>query len=114
MSAPKRENIPWEHMEGSIMLNEEKKELNEENRDLNEKERQTNQEEVVAIPGLLTAKEVGKMLGISARAVNRLAREGKLGCVQLTSRDRRFTQELVEEFVKAVTVHRDWTWDVGY
>jgi excisionase family DNA binding protein len=105
-------------MEGSIMLNGENRELNGENRELNgenrelnEEKRQTNQEEVMTIPGLLSANEVGKMLGISARAVNKLASEGKLGCVQLTSRDRRFTKELVEEFVKAVTVHRDWVWD---
>jgi excisionase family DNA binding protein len=65
------------------------------------------EEEIIGIPKLLTAKDVGKILGISAKAVNKLAREGRLGHVKITARERRFTKELVEEFVRAETVCRD-------
>lgn len=77
----------------------------------NEETRQKNDEETRVSPKLLTATEVGEMLGISARTVNRLARTGKLGCVQLTDRDRKFTTELVQEFIEAETHHRDPIWD---
>ena len=55
----------------------------------------------VAIPELLTAKGVGAILGISAKTVHKLVREKKLACVQVTSRDRRFTPEQVQEYIRS-------------
>jgi hypothetical protein len=39
---------------------------------------------------LLDSKEVATILKISHKTVHKLAREGKLACVQVTARDRRF------------------------
>ena len=50
---------------------------------------------------LMTAKDVAEILGISAKTVNRLARERKLGCVQVTGKERRFTEEQVREYIEA-------------
>ncbi len=79
----------------------------------NEETRQT-KEDSIDIQKLMTAQDVGEMLGISARTVNKLARNGKLGCVQITGRERRFTIRLLQEFIKAETRHRDWVWDVEF
>jgi excisionase family DNA binding protein len=62
-------------------------------------------------PRFLTAIDVGQMLGISARTVNRLVKDGRIGCVQITHSRRLFTKELVEEFIGAETAHRDPSWD---
>ncbi len=78
---------------------------------LTEQKKQTNEEESIVIPRLLSAQEVGEILGISAKTVNKLARQGRLGYVELTTRKKAFTKELVEEFIKAETYPRDWTWD---
>ena len=40
----------------------------------------------------MTVMEVGSILGISTKTVHKLVREGKLSCVQVTARDRRFTE----------------------
>ncbi len=50
---------------------------------------------------LLTAQEVAKILGISRKTVHRLVREGKLPCVQVTARERRFTPEQVQEYIES-------------
>jgi predicted site-specific integrase-resolvase len=42
---------------------------------------------------LLDAKDVARLLGISAKTVHKRVREGKLGCVQVTPKDRRFTKK---------------------
>ena len=46
-------------------------------------------------------------MGITAKTVHKLARDGRLGCAEVTARERRFTMELVEEFIKGETRHRD-------
>ncbi len=56
---------------------------------------------------LLTAELVGRILGIGANTVNKLAKEGKIGCVEVTSNKRLFTKELLEEFIKKQTSRRD-------
>jgi excisionase family DNA binding protein len=53
---------------------------------------------------LMTADAVAKYLGVKVKTVHQLVREGRLSCVQLTARDRRFTREQVEEFVTRRTV----------
>lgn len=41
---------------------------------------------------LMTAVDVGLILGISTKTVHKLVRERKLSCVQVTARDRRFVR----------------------
>jgi len=50
---------------------------------------------------LLKAEEVAKFLSLSAKTVHKLARERKLACVQVTARDRRFTQEQIQEYIRS-------------
>jgi excisionase family DNA binding protein len=50
---------------------------------------------------LMTAKDVAEILGISAKTVNKLVREAKLGCVQVTTKERRFTEEQVQTYIEA-------------
>ncbi len=45
--------------------------------------------------------DVAEILGISVKTVHKLVREGKLGCVQVTSKDRRFTEEQVRAYIDA-------------
>jgi excisionase family DNA binding protein len=52
------------------------------------------------LPALWQAAEVAKILGISVKTVHKLVREGKLACVQVTARERRFTYEQVEDYVR--------------
>ncbi len=74
---------------------------------LEEEKKQTKEKEDIDIPRLLSAQEVGEMLGISERAVKKLVSEGRLGYVRLTGNRRVFTMELVAEFVEGETVRRD-------
>lgn len=53
------------------------------------------------VPSLLCATQVATILGISAKTVHKLVREKKLACVQVTSRDRRFTHEQVQEYIRS-------------
>ena len=78
---------------------------------LNKEDRTTCEEDRYAIPKLLGAKEVGEILGVSSRTVNRLVRNSELGYVRVSTRKRRFTIAQVEQFVSANTFHRDWALD---
>jgi excisionase family DNA binding protein len=53
------------------------------------------------IAQLLTAIAVASILGISPKTVHKLVREGKLACVQVTARERRFTPEQVNEYIRS-------------
>jgi len=55
---------------------------------------------------LMTAKDVAEILGIAAKTVNKLVREGKLGCVQVTAKERRFTEQQLERFVESRSIER--------
>ncbi len=55
-----------------------------------------NPTESTQIVQLLTAMAVAPILGISPKTVHKLVRERKLACVQVTSRDRRFTNEQIQ------------------
>lgn len=48
---------------------------------------------------LMNADDVAEVLGITKKTVHKLVRDGKLGCVEITERDRRFTAEQVREFI---------------
>jgi excisionase family DNA binding protein len=50
---------------------------------------------------LLDAKEVATMIKVAIKTVHKLAREGKLACVQVTARERRFTSEQVQEYIRS-------------
>jgi len=67
----------------------------------NEEAGKRNNEDRVPISKLLSAREVAEILGISAKTVNKLVREGKLGCVQVTTKERRFTAGQVRAYVGA-------------
>jgi hypothetical protein len=60
---------------------------------------------------LLSANEVGTMLGITEQEVNELAEEERIGYVRLTETKKAYTMELVAEFVEAETYRRSWRWD---
>ena len=55
----------------------------------------------VGMPPLLSANGEAAILGISAKTVHKLVREKKLACVQVTSRDRRFTHQQVQEYIQS-------------
>jgi len=61
----------------------------------------TNESCHLGIPSLLTAKDVAVILRISLKIVHKLRREKKLACVQVTTRDCRFTREQVEEYIRS-------------
>ena len=65
-----------------------------------------NEQERIFIQKLLSAKDVAEILGISAKTVNKLVREGKLGCVQVTAKERRFSEQHVEGFIESRTIER--------
>jgi excisionase family DNA binding protein len=48
---------------------------------------------------LLRVTDAASILSISTKTVHKLVREKKLSCVQVTSRERRFTQEQIEEYI---------------
>ena len=50
---------------------------------------------------LLRAPDVAVILGIAEKSVHKLAREGKLPCVQVTARERRFTPEQVQQYIES-------------
>lgn len=60
-----------------------------------------NHSDSAAIERLLTAVTVASILGISTKTVHRLVREGKLACVQVTTRERRFTYQQVEDYIRS-------------
>ncbi len=48
---------------------------------------------------LLRVTDVALLLGISPKTIHKLVREGKLACVQITARERRFTHQQVEDYI---------------
>ena len=50
---------------------------------------------------LMIAEDVAEILRIAKKTVHKLVREGKLGCVQVTEKDRRFTHGQVEDYIEA-------------
>jgi excisionase family DNA binding protein len=50
---------------------------------------------------LLNVSDVATLLGVSEKTVNRLVREKKLACVQVTARERRFTHEQVQAYIQS-------------
>lgn len=63
---------------------------------------------------LLDSWEVATILGIGRSTVHQLVKEGRLACVQITKRTRKFTGEMVEEFIRSETVRGHKSWDVDF
>jgi excisionase family DNA binding protein len=64
-------------------------------------ERKETNEGKGAIHRLLTVKDVAFILGIAPKTVNKLVRERKLCCVQVTTKERRFTEQQVNEYIES-------------
>jgi excisionase family DNA binding protein len=54
-----------------------------------------------AMPALSRASDVARILGVSTKTVHKLVREKKLACVQVTPRERRFTHEQVQNYIRS-------------
>ncbi|MGO9121119.1 MAG: helix-turn-helix domain-containing protein [Desulfomonilaceae bacterium] len=70
-----------------------------ENRSVN-----TDPQPEVPMPQLMDAKDVALILKIAPKTVHKLVRRGKLGCVQITEKDRRFTREQVQAYIDSQSV----------
>ncbi len=62
-----------------------------------------NDQSRIFIQKLLSARQVAEILGISVKTVNKLVREAKLGCVQVTAKERRFTEEQIRDYIESRT-----------
>ncbi len=58
----------------------------------------------VAMPQLMDAQDVALILKIAPETVHKLVRKGKLGCVQVTEKDRRFTREQVQAYTDSRSI----------
>ena len=67
---------------------------------MNNELRKENDNTEVGVQKLLSPKDVAEILGISVKTVHKLVREGKLGCVQITSKERRFTEGQVSAYIE--------------
>jgi excisionase family DNA binding protein len=66
---------------------------------MNNESRKENDNAKIGIQRLLSPKDVAEILGIIVKTVHKLVREGKLGCVQVTAKERRFTEEQVRTYI---------------
>lgn len=66
----------------------------------NENRKEIDQDRI-GVARLLCPTDVAEILGISVKTVHKLVRGGKLGCVQVTAKERRFTAEQVRAYVEA-------------
>ena len=53
---------------------------------------------------LLTPEQAAEYLGIRVKTVHQLVREGRLACIQITPKDRKFTEGQLEEFIANRTI----------
>ena len=60
-----------------------------------------NEQKRILIQKLLSVKDVAEILGISAKTVNKLVRKATLGCVQVTAKERIFTEEQVQDYIES-------------
>jgi excisionase family DNA binding protein len=67
----------------------------------NNQSRKENEQESIGIARLLSPKDVAEILRISVKTVHKLVRDGKHGCVQVTSKERRFTEEQIRAYIES-------------
>lgn len=60
-----------------------------------------NDESTANTLALLKAIDIAAILDISVKTVHKLARERKLACVQVTARERRFTHDQIQEYIRS-------------
>jgi excisionase family DNA binding protein len=53
------------------------------------------------LQGLVRPGTLASILGISVKTLHKLVREGKLSCVQVTTRERRFTPKQVQQYIES-------------
>lgn len=53
---------------------------------------------------LMTVEEAAKLLRVKPKTIHAFVREGKLACIQLSPRDRRFLPEHIKDFIAARTI----------
>src|SRR5208283_236287 len=66
--------------------------------------RELQQRQEVGAPELQVlwrVSDVARILALSSKSVHKLVRKGKLPCVQVTTRERRFTPEQVEQYIES-------------
>jgi excisionase family DNA binding protein len=56
------------------------------------------------LPTLLSPEEAANHLGVKTRTVHQLVRERKLACIQISAKDRKFTQAQIQEFIDSRTI----------
>ncbi len=60
--------------------------------------------DIAMLTPLLTPEQAAEYLGIKVKTVHQLVRDGKLACVQVTARDRKFTKAQLQEFIESRTI----------
>jgi len=53
---------------------------------------------------LLTVEDIAQRLKVKPKCVHAYVREGKLGCVQISPRERRFTEAQFQAFIESRTI----------
>jgi len=53
---------------------------------------------------LYTPEQTAECLGIKVKTVHQLVREGRLACIQMTAKDRKFTEAQIQEFIESRTI----------
>jgi excisionase family DNA binding protein len=53
-----------------------------------------------ALPRFYTVEETAEYLGLKVKRVHEHVRNGKLQCVQLSAKDRKFTEEQIKDFLQ--------------
>jgi excisionase family DNA binding protein len=53
---------------------------------------------------LLTPEQAADILGIRVKTVHEFVRDGKLACVQVSARNRKFTEEQIQAFIRSRTI----------
>jgi excisionase family DNA binding protein len=56
------------------------------------------------LTALLTPEKAAEYLGIKVKTVHQLVREGRLACIQVTTRDRKFTEAQIQAFIESRTI----------
>jgi excisionase family DNA binding protein len=70
---------------------------------MNNESRKENDREGIGIARLLSPADVAGIMGISVKTVHKLVRDQKLACVQVTAKERRFTEEQVRAYIESRT-----------
>jgi excisionase family DNA binding protein len=53
---------------------------------------------------LKTPEQVAEYLGVALTSVHKFVRQGRLGCIQIDGKNRRFTDEQIQEFLNRNTI----------